>query len=132
MAIKQPFGNDLNSSFYGGLDSLGTMTANEQKRVFTIDSMFSYIRSATATNGKKIALTIDDNLPDGAILIVYHDASPSGSELTLSTGFVGLRRLGCTTAADGTGTYYATFIYNGTAFMPVSVLNIDSTKNLST
>lgn len=128
MAIKQPFGGDLNSNFYGGLDSLGTMTANEPKAIFTIDSMFSIIRSATATNGKKVALTIDSSLPAGAILLVYHDASPSGSELTLSTGFNtsakhGYRRLGMTTAAKGTGNYVATFIYNGTEFQPISVVN---------
>jgi hypothetical protein len=126
--IKFPFGNDLNSNFYGGIDSLGTMTANEPKKVATIDSMFSYIRSATATNGKKLALTIDSALPAGAILVVYHDASPTGSELTFSTGFAtsakeGWRRLGATTAADGTGNYIATFIYNGSQFMPISVLN---------
>jgi len=136
MAIRQPFGNDLDSNFYGGLDSLGTMTANEPKAIFTIDSMFSYIRSATATNGKKVALTIDDNLPDGAILVIYHDTSASGAELTLSTGFVndakkGLRRLGMTSAADGTGTYYATFIYNGTAFMPIALLNTSGTSKLA-
>lgn len=128
MAIKQPFGNDLNSSFYGGLDSLGTMSANKAKSTFTVDSMFSIIRSATGTIPKKVALTIDDNLPAGAILIVYHDASPSGSCLTLSTGFNnnakhGYRRLGMTTTLDGTGNYVATFVYNGTNFQPISVLN---------
>jgi hypothetical protein len=128
MAIKQPFGADLNSNFYGGLDSLGTMTPNEPKRIFTIDSMFSFIRSATATNGKKVALSIDSSLPAGAILVIYHDASPTGSELTLSTGFVntakkGLARIGIATTADGTGTFIATFIYNGTAFLPISLIN---------
>lgn len=128
MAIKQPFGADLNSNFYGGLDSLGTMTANEPKRIFTIDSMFSLIKSATASNDKKVALTIDSSLPAGAILVIYHDASPSGNCLTLSTGFNtsaknGYRRLGMTTAAKGTGNYVATFIYNGTNFQPISVVN---------
>lgn len=134
--IKQPFGAGLNSNFYGGLDSLGVMTANEKKRIFTIDSMFSYIVSTAASNGKKIALTIDSSLPAGAILVIYHDASATGSELTLSTGFMnaakkGLKHIGVVTAADGTGTFFATFIYNGTAFMPVSVVNTSLQAGLS-
>jgi len=132
MAIKHPFGGDLNSNFYGGLDSLGTMSASEAKRVFTISKMFSYIRSATASDSKKVALTIDDNLPAGAILVVYHDAGTTGPPLVFSTGFAtaakeGYRRLGEVSALDGTGCYIATFIYNGEKFMPISVLNTTNT-----
>lgn len=128
MPIKQPFGNDLNSGFYGGLDLIGRMTAGQTKAIFTIDQMFSTIRSATAKKGKKVALTIDSSLPAGAILMIYHDASPSGAELTLSTGFnfdakSGYRRLAMATTAKGTGNYVATFMYNGTSFQAISVLN---------
>ena len=135
--IKQPFGASLNSNFYGGLDSLGTMTANEPKAIFTIDSMFSYIRSATSTGSKKIALTIDSSLPAGAILVIYHDTSVTGCELNLSTGFAntakkGLAHIGVATAADGTGTFIATFIYNGTAFLPISLINTSGQRLLVT
>jgi hypothetical protein len=135
--IKHPFGNDLNSDFYGGLDSLGTMTAKQAKAVYTIDSMFSFIRSATAAVTKKVSLTIDDKLPAGAILVIYHDrpGAPT-APLNLGTGFAtaakkGLRRIGMSTKADGTGNYQVTFIYNGTKFIPISYVNLAGTSKLA-
>lgn len=136
MAIKQPFGTDLNSNFYGGLDSIGTITSGV-KALLTVDSMFSFVNSGSAASEpKKLSLTIDDDLPAGAILVVYHDASPSGSELALGTGFAtaaktGLRRIGMTTTLDGTGTWQATFIYNGTEFIPIGLINLSGTSKLA-
>jgi hypothetical protein len=136
MEIKHPFGNDLNTNFYGGLNVLGTMTATQTKAEYTVSSMFNYIRIATSAKVKKIKVTADDKLPAGAILMIYADLSPTGSQVVLSTGFLndakkGLRRIGMASAADGTGNYVASFFYNGSKFVPYSLINLTNTISLA-
>ena len=51
---------------------------------------------------------------------IEHLANASGSVLTLGTGFAGVNRMAEATTLDGTGDYYQSFTYNGTAFIPIT------------
>ena len=115
MAIRQPFGNDLDASYLGGLTTLTKVAAASVGVEKTISSMFSFMRIATATKAKTLKFFADDNLPAGAIVMI--SAQSAGSLLQLSSGFAG-KRLWITgaSAAKGTGTVEGSFMYDGSDF----------------
>ena len=119
MSIKIPFGEALNPELLGAVNTFSFATASGRKEV-DVDAAVFFITSPTAVKSRELVLDIDDNLPVGSIIHIEHLASASGSKLVLGTGFDGVNRMAKTTAVDGTGNWYQTFIYNGTAFIPTS------------
>jgi hypothetical protein len=118
MAIKFPFGASLNPDFYGGLNTLTKVAAASTAPERTVDSMVNYLRIATATKGKTLKLFADSLLPAGAV--VYISAASASSEILLGSGFSGQSFINAATAAKGTGSWIASFLYNGTDFIAMS------------
>lgn len=116
--IRQPFGTDLDSEFYGGLTTLKKVAAASTAVERTIDANMSFLRIATATKGKTLKFFADAELPAGAVVMI--SASSASSEILLSSGFTGQTFINAATAAHGTGSYAFTVIYDGTYFRPVS------------
>ncbi len=111
MAIKTPFGE--------AFDTFSFATAAGRKE-FAITLPITFVKSPTAIKSRELVVTPDVNLGVGALIHIEHLAIASGSKLVLGTGFAGVSRMAKTTATDGTGNYYQTFAYNGTAFLPLS------------
>ena len=115
MAIRQPFGNDLDASYLGGLTTLTKVAAASTAVEKTITTFFSFLRIETTIKGKTLKFFADDNLPPGAIVMI--SAQSASSEILLSSGFAGKRLwINSATAAKGTGTVEASFMYDGTDF----------------
>ena len=118
MAIRQPFGNSPDPV----LQALNTVTkcatAAAIKVSRTITENYSRLRIATGTKEVKINLAADDNLPAGAIVLL--NVQTAGSRITLGTGIANMRTYlnTITAAANGTGNYFVTLMYDGTNFVP--------------
>ena len=128
--IKHPFGTDAASTFYGGtsvLSRIGSTATGHHTR--TINSVFSYLHCVTATKKQTLLLSIDDNLPVGALLHIRK--TDSGSSLILDgdyferVGNMGLG-IGSPTVGKGTGHWMAGFFYNGSKFQPYMVMNLNN------
>lgn len=111
MAIRAPFGE--------AYDSFSFATAAGRKE-YDITYPVTFISSPTAVKSRELVLDIDEELLVGSFIHIQHLASASGSKLVLGTGFAGVTRMAKTTAADGTGNWYQSFTYNGTAFIPIT------------
>ena len=120
MAIKIPFGESLNPELLGASNSFSFATFGPGRKEVDIDAAVFFIKSPTAKTSRELVLDIDDNLPAGAMIHIEHLASASGSKLVLGTGFAGVTRMAKTTTTKGTGNYYQSFTYNGTAFVPIT------------
>ena len=121
MAIRQPFGNSPDPV----LQALNTVTkcatAAAVKVSRTITENYSTLRIATGTKEVKINLAAGDDLPTGAILLL--NVQTAGSRITLGTGIAGGARTylnTITVAAEGTGNWFVTLMYDGTDFIPTA------------
>jgi hypothetical protein len=111
MAIRTPFGE--------AYDSYSFATAAGRKE-FAIRYPITFINSPTAVKSRELVVTAAGGLPIPSFIHIQHLASASGSKLVLGTGFAGVSRMAKTTATDGTGNWYQSFTYNGTAFIPIT------------
>ena len=118
MAIREPFGKSLDPNYFQGLNTLTKVAAASTAPKRTVDKMLNFIRLATATKGKTLKLFADSLLPAGAI--VYVSAASASSEILLGSGFSGQSFINAATAAKGTGSWIASFMYNGSDFVALS------------
>jgi hypothetical protein len=115
MAIKQPFGTSLNPDLLGSVTTLTKVLATNTAKEFTITTMLSFLRIATATKGKTLKFFADDDLPAGALIMI--SAQSASSEILLSSGFAGKRAwITGASAAKGTGTVECSLMYDGADF----------------
>jgi hypothetical protein len=110
--IRWPFGGEYSVQTLTKVNATASGTKTRE-----VDSAFSYLRCATASKGKKLVLTVDDAVPDGAIL--YINAQSASSEVTLGTGFALQTYIGAKTAAKGTGNWVAPFFCMDGEFYPL-------------
>ena len=83
----------------------------------TIKQMDTFFQPATLTGASTVNLTIDEQVTPGAKLHVKLTADGTNRTVTLGTGFDAAAADVTVTAST---TVFKTYVYDGTAFVPVS------------
>lgn len=99
-----------------------TYTANNDTLTLTVNQFYTFYSTASDSiiADTRFFLTIDAQVTRGAMLFLEVPSGHLAQDFIPATGF-----LGVTVAGVSHKTKWLSFIYNGTAFLPISSIQID-------